>query len=171
MSELTPNQLEAVSGIAKGLSPAQIGKVIGVSTRTIQRWLKLPEFVDAIRQIQSEISHRVKVEVVEDVVSINSRLENLASKSLDSLERILDDPESRNADRIQAAKLLLNEFARNQTPVMHELVAVEVLVKSGFLSFEHLQRLKDAVERLTLESQAIFHQTSMTTAVGSEPLN
>ncbi len=48
---------------------------------------------------------RFKVEVVEDVTSTNSRLENLASKSLDFLEQILDSPESRIADRVQAAKL------------------------------------------------------------------
>jgi hypothetical protein len=134
VSGLTPNQLEAVSGIAKGLTPSQIGKVIGVSSRTIQRWLKLPEFVDAISQIQSEISHRVKVEVVEDVISISSRLENLASKSLDCLEQIIDNPEARTSDRVQAAKVLISNWQQMQPPVMSELEAVKILVEANWIN-------------------------------------
>ncbi|HEY9892157.1 MAG TPA: helix-turn-helix domain-containing protein [Candidatus Sericytochromatia bacterium] len=127
MSGLTPKQLEAIAGISRGLTPSQIGKALGISSRTIERWWKLPEFVATLTQIQSEVSHRVKVELVEDVTSISSRIENLASKSLDCLEQIIDNPEARNGDRIQAAKLLLNEWQRSQTPAMHELTAVEIL--------------------------------------------
>jgi hypothetical protein len=171
VSELTPKQLEAVSGIAKGLAPSQIAKVLGVSTRTVERWRKLPEFVAALNQIQSEVSRQVKVEVVEGVTSITSRLENLASKSLDCLEQIIDNPETRSGDRIQAAKLLLGEWQRSQAPTMHELAAVETLVKSGFLSHEHLERLKEAVATLTQESRAIFQQPSVTSVIGPEVLN
>lgn len=171
VSELTPKQLEAVSGIAKGLAPSQIAKVIGVSTRTVERWRKLPEFVTALGQIQGEVSRQVKVELVENVTSVTSRLENLASKSLDCLEQIIDNPEARSSDRIQAAKLLLGEWQRTQTPVMHELAAVETLVKSGFLSYGHLQRLKEAVETLTQESRTIFQQPSVLSAARSEVLN
>ena len=149
MSELTPKQLEAVSGIAKGLAPSQIAKIIGVSTRTVERWQKLPEFIAALAQIQSEVSRQLKVEVVKNVSSINSRLENLASKSLDCLEQILDNPDARSSDRIQAAKLLLNEWQRTQAPPMHEIVAVEVLVKAGWLSYGHLEKLQKAMTTLT----------------------
>ena len=165
MSELTPKQLEAVSGIAKGLAPSQIAKVVGVSTRTIERWRKLPEFVAALIQIQGEASRQVKAELVKEVSSIGSRLENLASKSLDCLEEIIDNPESRSSDRIQAAKLLLTEWQRTQTPVMHELQAVETLVKSGYLPHEHLLRLKEAVDTLTDETRAIFQQPPVTPVV------
>ena len=168
MSRLTPKQLEAVSGIAKGLAPSQIAKVLGISDRTVQRWQKLPEFVATLSQIQGEASRQVKAELVENVSSVNSRLENLASKSLDCLEQILDNPEARNSDRIQAAKLVLSEWQRTQTPATDELRAVQVLVESGFLSYEHLQRLKEAVETLTQESRAIFQQPSVTSVVRSQ---
>lgn len=160
MSGLTPKQLEAVSGIAKGLAPSQIAKVVGVSTRTLERWRKLPEFVAALSQIQGEVSRQVKIEVVEELASISSRLENLASKSLDLLEQVIENPEARTGDRVQAAKLILTERQRAQPPVMHELLAVETLVKSGYLSYQHLERLKGAVEMLTQESRAIFQQPS-----------
>ena len=172
MSGLTPKQLEAVSGIAKGLVPSQIAKVVGVSSRTIERWQKLPEFVAALTQIQNEVSRKVKVDVVENVISINSRLENLVSKSLDCLEQILDSPDARSGDCIQAAKLLLSEWQRTQAPAMHELTAVETLVKSGFLPYGHLEKLQKAVTTLTEETQAIFqHPSAATSSLNSETLN
>jgi hypothetical protein len=171
MSGLTPNQLEAVSGLSKGLTPNQISKVIGVSSRTIQRWAKQPEFVAALNQIQGEVSRQVKAEVVEEVASVNSRIENLAVKSLDFLEQLIENPEARTSDRVQASKLILSEWQRVQPPVMHELLALETLVKSGYFSYQHLQRLKEAVETLTQESRAIFQQPSVASVVGSEVLN
>ncbi len=171
MSLLTPKQQQAVSGIAKGLTPSQIAKVVGVSCRTVERWRKLPEFVVALDQIQGEVSRQVKVELVENVASINSRLENLASKSLDCLEQIIDNPEARSSDRIQASKLILAEWQRTQTPTMHELAAVETLVRANYLPHEHLLRLKEAINTLTDETRAIFQQPSVTPAVGAEALN
>ena len=168
MSGLTPKQLEAVSGIAKGLAPSQIAKVVGVSSRTVERWRKLPEFVAALSQIQGEVSRQVKVELVENVTSITSRLENLASKSLDCLEQIIDNPEARNSDRVQAAKLVLSEWQRAQTPTMHELAALEVLVKADYFPYEYLERLQKAVKALTEESRTIFQQPSVTSVVRSE---
>jgi hypothetical protein len=168
VSELTPKQLEAVAGIAKGLATRQIAKVVGVSSRTVERWRKLPEFVAAITRIQGNASRQVEAELVSDITCVTSRLENLASKSLDCLEQIIDNPEARNSDRIQAAKLLLNEWQRAQPPVMHELAAIETLVNSGFLPYDHLLKLKDAVHRLTDESRAIFQQPSVTSVVRSE---
>jgi hypothetical protein len=168
VSELTPKQLEAVSGIVKGLAPSQIAKIVGVSCRTVERWRKLPEFVAAITRIQGNASRQVEAELVSDITCVTSRLEHLASKSLDCLEQILDNPEARSSDRIQAAKLVLTEWQRTQTPAMHELAAVEILVKSGCLSYSQLQRLKEAVETLTQESRAIFQQPSVTPVVRSE---
>lgn len=171
MSQLSPKQLEAISGVVQGLPSSQIAKTIGVSTRTLERWRKIPEFAAAITRIQGSASRQVEAELVSNVTSVTSRLENLASKSLDTLEQILDNPEARSSDRIQAAKLLLGEWQRTQTPVMHELAAVETLVKSGFLSYGHLQRLKEAVETLTQESRTIFQQPSVLSAARSEVLN
>lgn len=171
MSGLTPKQQEAVAAILKGLRPGQIAKLVGVSVRTIERWRKLPEFAAAISRIQENATRQVEIELVKDASNLNSRLEHLASKSLDCLEEILGNPEARSSDRVQAAKLLLCEWQRTQTPVMHELAAVETLVKSGFLSYEHLQRLREAVEMLTQESRAIFQQPSVTSAVRPEALN
>jgi transposase len=172
MSGLTTQQLEAVAEVARGVSLPEIAKKLKISTRTLQRWAKLPEFIAARNDIQNKVSRQVKADVVDELASISSRLENLASKSLDCLGEIIDNREARTSDRIQAAKLVLTEWQRTQTPAMHELAAVEILVKSGFFSHEHLVRLKEAVERLTLESQAIFrHPSAATSSLNSEALN
>jgi hypothetical protein len=75
MSELSPKQLEAVSGVAQGRSPTAIGKAIGVSSRTIQRWAKLPEFQQALQNMRSKT-----VEIV-----VNSTAQKL-SYSMEALQ-------------------------------------------------------------------------------------
>lgn len=156
VSELSPKQLRAVSAIARGLSPSQIAKDICVSTRTLERWKKMPQFVAALSQIRGEVSRQVKAEVVEDVVSITSRLENLASKSLNCLGEIVDDRNSRVSDRIQAAKVLISHWQHLQPPVMSEVAALKTLVDAGFLEDSHLIKLQKSLKTLTSECKAIF---------------
>lgn len=158
MSALTPKQLKALSGISQGLPPNQIAKRLGISTRSLQRWQKLPEFVAALTQVQNEVSRKVKVDAVESVTSVNSRLEVLASKSFDALEQILDNPESRGSDRLQAAKIVLTEWQRTQPPVMHELQALESLIKAGYLSNAHVEKMREAVDLLTSQCRTILHE-------------
>jgi hypothetical protein len=59
MSGLTPQQLEAVTGISRGLKPNAISKAIGVSERSVQRWLKLPEFQEALNQLRSKTRSKI----------------------------------------------------------------------------------------------------------------
>lgn len=156
MSGLSPKQLEAVSGIAKGLTPSQIAKAVGISVRTLERWRKLPEFVAALSQIQSEASRQVKAELVKEVTSIHSRLDNLASKSLDCLEQVIDNPEARSGDRIAAAKIILGEWQRTQSTQTDELQAMKILVEAGYFPDDRLQKLQQALSALIEESREIF---------------
>ncbi|HEY9892152.1 MAG TPA: helix-turn-helix domain-containing protein [Candidatus Sericytochromatia bacterium] len=80
MSQLTAKQLQAVSGIAKGLPISQIAKSLDVSPRTVQRWEKLPQFATALGQVQHEVSCRIKAESVENATTITCRLENYSAK-------------------------------------------------------------------------------------------
>jgi hypothetical protein len=174
VSQLTAKQLQAVSALSQGLPISQIAKSLNISPRTVQRWMLLPQFATALDQVQGEVSRRIKAESVENATTSASRLENLVVKSLDTLEEILDNREARGSDRLQASKIILIEWQRvqPQPPVMHELQAVETLVKSGFLSYDHLEKLQQAVERLTLESQAIFQNPSAaTSSLNSETFN
>jgi FixJ family two-component response regulator len=80
VSQLTAKQLQAVSGIAKGLPISQIAKSLDVSPRTVQRWEKLPQFATALGQVQHEVSCRIKAESVENATTITCRLENYSAK-------------------------------------------------------------------------------------------
>jgi hypothetical protein len=156
LSELNPKQLRAVSGIAKGLTPVEIAKVIGVSSRTIERWQRLPEFVAALSEVQGEVSRRVKTEIIKDASTIACRLEILAGKSLDCLEEIIDNREARGSDRLGAARAILSQWQAVQPATMGELSALEVLIKAGFLGDSHLQKLQESLQRFTSDAQAIF---------------
>jgi maltodextrin utilization protein YvdJ len=156
MSGLTPKQLEAVSGISKGLTPSQIATVIGVSARTVERWQKLPEFIATLAQIQSEVSHRVRVEVVEDVASISSRLENLASKSFNYLEEIVDDEEARTSDRLQAAKVLIANWQQMQPPRMSEMESLKVLIEANWIDDNAINVLVKSWETLSSEMKDVL---------------
>jgi hypothetical protein len=151
VSPLSSKQLQAVSGLAKGLSCIEIAKILNVSTRTVERWQKVPEFLVALAQIQTEVSRKVRLDVVENISSVNSRLENLASKSLDCLEEIIDNHEARSNDRIQAAKIVLTEWQRCQPPLMNELTAIEALRPA---QFDHLE----AIDWNCPEAVAVAHQ-------------
>lgn len=111
MSGLSPNQLEAVSGIAKGLTPSAIGKSLGVSERTVQRWLKLPEFVNAVNEIRERSTTKVIVEVSDD---ISARIQSLIPKALTTLEAYIENPEARGSDRLRACHIIGSWAGLNQ---------------------------------------------------------
>jgi hypothetical protein len=112
MSGLTPKQLEAVSGIAKGITPSVIGKSINVSERTVQRWMKLPEFVEAVEEIRERSTVRVVAETAKDV---SERIQSLVPKAIDTLESYLDNPEARGSDRLRACHILGSWAGLTQT--------------------------------------------------------
>jgi hypothetical protein len=103
MSGLTPKQLQAVSEIAKGLTPSAISKDIGVSERTIQRWLKLPEFIEAVDEIRERSTTKVIVETSNDIAV---RIQSLVPKAIDTLEHYIESPEARASDRLRACHII-----------------------------------------------------------------
>ncbi len=112
MSGLSPKQLEAVSGIAKGLTPNAIGKSIGISERTVQRWQRLPEFIEAVNEIRERSTAKVIVEVSEDVAT---RIQSLVPKAIDTLQSYIENPEARGSDRLRACHILGSWAGLNQS--------------------------------------------------------
>lgn len=80
MSGLSPKQLQALSGIARGLSPSAIAKEINVSERTVQRWVKLPQFQEALNQLQTQ----TKSKILEKVSEVTSERFTLDMRELSS---------------------------------------------------------------------------------------
>jgi hypothetical protein len=173
-----------VRALANGKTQVEAAHEAGVSSRSVQRWILNPEIQLRIVALQQELkaiknpatlnqTQETSYTCQESEEDITLRIKILAPKALSCLETIIDNVEARSGDRIQAAKLILSQWERTQTPLaMHELNAVEVLVKSGFLPYEHLLRLKNAVNKLTDETREIFQYPSVvTSSVRSEVLN
>lgn len=89
MSPLTPKQLQALTGVAQGLSPSAIAKEINVSERTLQRWAKLPQFQEALNQLQSQTKSRI-LEKVSETTSEKFTLDmrELQKQHLEAYQRI-----------------------------------------------------------------------------------
>ena len=100
---LTTNQLKAIELIHKGKTHDEIGKILKVNKKTIQRWNQRQEFVDALDDVCNRTTELLVQSASTDVVV---QIERLRNKALNSLEAILDDPLSRNNDKIRTCQIL-----------------------------------------------------------------
>jgi predicted transcriptional regulator len=56
---LSPQQLEAIALLGKGTKTAQVAHQLGITQRTVQRWLKDDEFATAVAEIGKETTKLV----------------------------------------------------------------------------------------------------------------
>jgi len=107
MPQLTEQQLKAASALARGLSQGRAAEVAGVNRRTVVRWLKEdPFFRSEIERLSAEVED-IRVEVVEKIIENEEvSLKDLLPKALKVVKEILDNPDSRSADKIRAASLV-----------------------------------------------------------------
>lgn len=97
--------------LANGDSHPRIAADLGVSTKTIQRWLKKPEFAQALTDVQVRTLEQAVEAAAED---ISGQLQRLVPKAIKTLETYLDDPKARGSDRLRAAQILGNWAGLNQ---------------------------------------------------------
>lgn len=64
---LSAEQLSAISLLARGISPGQVARDLGISDRTLFRWKKSPEFSAAIEEIGKEATKTVIKETAADL--------------------------------------------------------------------------------------------------------
>ncbi len=108
---LTEKQLKAVEMTISGTRPEDIGKVLGVSRRTIYRWLDLPDFKEAVNQIQERSTAKLIVQISDD---ISSRLQSIIPKAISTLESYIENPEARGSDRLRACHIVGSWAGLNQ---------------------------------------------------------
>lgn len=124
LSSLTPQQLQAIEMLANSESHAQIAQVLGISTKTIQRWLKKPKFTQALADVQLRTVEKAVEAVAED---ISGQIQRLVPKAIKTLETYLDDPKARGSDRLRAAQILGNWAGLNQPQIQPERSAEQNL--------------------------------------------
>jgi transcriptional regulator with XRE-family HTH domain len=143
---LTPQQVKAVQLLAKGHSQQEVADAIGVSRRTISRWLKAPEFKNLSFGL---VNQHVKPQPDERSSQRKRQSgslspEDLIQDALSAVRDILNDPEARTGDRIKAAALVGQWAGLGQPGKMVEMEALKVLVEANWCPDEVLEVLINA---------------------------
>lgn len=103
MSNLTPKHLEALSLLSSGFTQAETARKLKVSERTIQRWAKIPEFAEALKDVKQKATQKTIETTAEN---INKHVKKLIPKAIKTLENIIDDNEAQNNDKLRALETL-----------------------------------------------------------------
>ena len=149
---LEPNQVTAARLLAKGETQTQTASAVGVSRRTIVRWLSLPEFKNLCFGLSAEApapvakSHLVDPESPVRVRSQPNNLtaEDLVPNALQAVQDILTDPDARTSGRLKAASLAAEWAGLSIRGRIHELQAFQVLRDLGFLQKESVELVEIA---------------------------
>jgi hypothetical protein len=101
---LSSKQVQAVIALLLSDTQGEAAKSVGVSRRTLVRWLQLPEF----QQAQQEASLRIYEEAID-------RIRALTADARLALAKVLRDPKATNRDRTVAADRVLHYADRLTT--------------------------------------------------------
>ena len=141
---LSPQQIRAAELLSKGHSHQAVGESVGVSRRTILRWLKQPDFknlsyglVGRSSQPPPQQSPQPSQERRRQSTSLTP--EDLVQDALEAVQSILMDSEARTCDRLKAAALV-GEWSGK----MAEAEALKLLIEANWVSDEVLEVLLDA---------------------------
>jgi transposase len=93
-------RLGAVKLLAEGFTQGEAAQKLGVSRRTLERWLAAPELREAIADVKSELRDAT---VQLSVEQIRGRIDTIAPLAIDTVEEILRDKFQPASDRLRAA--------------------------------------------------------------------
>jgi len=120
---LTPRQRKAVSGLLEGTPVVQVAEIVGVSERTLYRWLGSEEFTAELRKAELQV-----------LDAVGLRLVNLAGAAVDALEIVLENPSTKGASvkRLVAKDILeLLLKWRSETILEERILNLERKVFNG----------------------------------------
>ena len=98
---LSPKQTLALAHLLAGTSIQDTAQKMGISTQSIDNWLRLPIFRDRLNEEKEKIFQATIL-----------RLSSLATKALDTLENLLDSDNTPANVRCNAAKVVIENTAR-----------------------------------------------------------
>jgi hypothetical protein len=143
---LTPNQIKAAELLSQGCSHQEVADACKVSRRTILRWLNQNDFKNLSfglihRQRTTQQAPQRPPETHRQ--SNNLTPQNLVEDALIAVRAILNDPDSRNCDRLKAASLIGEWSGLNHRGKIVEAQALQVLIEANWVSDEVLEVLSD----------------------------
>jgi hypothetical protein len=154
---LSPKQIQAAELIARGYSHQEVGDAINVSRRTILRWLKQQDF----RDLSYGLSHRAPQSTPQKPSERLSQLEvlrvqDLVPDALSAVRDILQNPDSRNCDRLKAASLIGEWGGLGVRGKMAELEALKVLIEAQWIDDEAITVLVGNLQKLSTEMKNVL---------------
>lgn len=82
-SDLSPVQQRAIFCLLETKTIEQAADCTGVSSRTLHRWLRTPEFLSELQSIQNGVMHETSLRLIGLQSSVLDRLESLMNNSCD----------------------------------------------------------------------------------------
>jgi len=158
---LSPKQIQAAELLSRGYSHQEVGDAIGASRRTILRWLKQQDF----RDLSFGLTHRAPQPTPQQAPqrSLESRKpsdnltpQDLVGDALKAVQEILQDPDSRNADRLKAASLIGEWTGLGVRGKMAEMEALKVLIEAGWVDDAAINTLVANWEILSAEMKDVL---------------
>ena len=159
---LTPNQIKAAELLSQGASHQEVADAVGVSRRTILRWLNSGEFKNWQYALvnRPRPAEKVPKPPPSKIKTDSLQPSDLVQDALETVRDILCDPDTtRVSDRLKAAGLI-GEWAglAHQKPKMAEVEAIRALIEAGWLSEQTLDALKEGSDLFKEKMRSAFAQ-------------
>ncbi len=146
---LSPPQIRAAELLAKGHSQQEVADAVGVSRRTISRWLKQEDFKNLSYGLvgRTQLPQQAPQSLSKSSRNFKSLTpKDLVDDALEAVREILQDPDSRNADKLKAAMLVGTWVGLGDRTKIHELEAMRILIDSGWLPPHVLDKVAEAAD-------------------------
>jgi len=157
---LTPQQIRSAELLAKGHSQQEVGDAVGVSRRTVVRWLQREDFRNLSfgllgRAAQSpQPTPKPSPESRKQPSDLTPQ--DLVADALQAVREILQDPDSRNADRLKAAALVGEWTGLGVRGKMAEMEALKVLIEADWIDDAAINTLLENWQILSLEMKDVL---------------
>ena len=135
---LTPRQIRAAELLAKGHSQQSVGEQVGVSRRTILRWLKEQDFKNLSYGLLGRSAEPPKKSVSERSPRSprhrNSlKAEDLVGDALEAVQSILQDPDARIPEKLKAPALVGQWSGLKRRGRLDEIECLKVLIEAEWI--------------------------------------
>src|SRR5450631_4242647 len=93
---LSPKQHRAIQVLLLCFTKEKAAEELGINVTTLWRWLKIPEFKDALREAQREANSQT-----------NARLQQSAPLAVNTLLRVISSPDTPASSKVQASRTII----------------------------------------------------------------
>jgi transposase-like protein len=87
---------EAIAALLSQRNVEEAARVVGIATKTLLRWMKLPEFKEEYRIARAEV-----------ISQATARLQQATGPAISTLLKIMVNPDSPTPSRVRAAQCVL----------------------------------------------------------------